>query len=111
MALSYKKLKDISSKPWYHSEMTMTYSDGSKLTGGAQYFVTRKETNFNGWECDIGKDLLVIDVDNVYRSVCLEGGVLSKVQNNFTWQDDSIICQKNDCNCGIDLQEPKRSIM
>ena len=106
-----RKQKYIDALPWYDSKVTMTYSDNSIKTSTAQDFIQHHETRFNGWECDIGKDLLMIEVDDVLRSMCKEGGVIGNVHNkNFTWATDSVICKREECNCSLDVQEPKRSL-
>lgn len=106
-----KKQKHIESIPWYQSSVTLTYSDNSIKTAPSQDFVQRLETKFKGWECDIGKDLLMIEVDDVLRSMCKQGGVIANVHdNNFAWAADSVICEKAECNCSLDVQEPKRLV-
>lgn len=106
-----KKRKYMESIPWYQSNVTLTYSDDSKKTAPAQDFVQRLTTKFKGWECDIGQDLLMIEIDDVLRSMCKQGGVIANVHdNNFTWATDSVICEKEECNCSLDVQEPKRLI-
>jgi hypothetical protein len=95
--------------PWYQTNVTMTYSDESTKTAPSQDFVQHQETKFKGWECDIGKDLLMIEVDDVLRSMCGQGGIMASVHDiGFTWATDSVICDKEECNCSLDVQEPKR---
>jgi len=97
--------------PPYSSLMTMSYSDGSMETQEVQKFLAQGQTAFLGWQCDIGQDLLVIEVDQVYRSVCGQGGMIGRVGDPLlTWAKDGVICEKSSCSCGLDLQEPKRFI-
>ena len=107
--LSRHKAKYLQTIPWYQTSVTMTYSDGSTKTESSQDFVQHQETKFKGWECDIGKDLLMIEVDEVLRSMCKQGGVIANVHDTtFTWATDSVICEREECNCSLDVQEPKR---
>jgi sulfatase maturation enzyme AslB (radical SAM superfamily) len=107
--LSQQKLNYLKTIPWYQTNVTMTYSDGSTKTLPSQDFVQHQETKFKGWECDIGKDLLMIEVDDVLRSMCGQGGVIANVHDvGFTWATDSVICDREECNCSLDVQEPKR---
>lgn len=109
--LSRRKASIISETPWYQSHMKMTYSDGSSRIAPSQDYVQHLETKFIGWECDIGKDILLIEIDEVYRSICKQGGILANVlTDDFTWVDSSVICTKSECNCSLDIQEPKRKI-
>ena len=95
--------------PWYQTDVTMTYSNGTTKTAPSQDFVQHQETKFKGWECDIGQDLLMIEVDDVLRSMCKQGGIIANVHDNkFTWATDSVICEQAECNCSLDVQEPKR---
>jgi MoaA/NifB/PqqE/SkfB family radical SAM enzyme len=103
------KKEYLQSIPWYQTNVTMTYSNGSTKTAPSQDFVQHQETKFKGWECDIGQDLLMIEVDDVLRSMCKQGGIIGNVHDNkFTWATDSVICEQAECNCSLDVQEPKR---
>jgi hypothetical protein len=108
---SVEKFESIKNTPWYDSTMVLEYSNGSTRSGKAQYLIDHGLNEFNGWECDIGKDLMIIEIDEVFRGVCREGGPIFKITDeDISWKTDSIICQKNKCICGIDIQEPKRRI-
>jgi hypothetical protein len=66
--------------------------------------------NFYGWECSTGKDFLDIKYDTVYRSMCQVEGVIGSIYNNVTWQTDTVICDKQQCGCAIDMLQPKKRI-
>jgi organic radical activating enzyme len=105
----FEKRIFLRSIPWYQSKVKMTYSDNTSRTASSQFFIEHQETRFKDWECDIGKDSLMIEIDEVYRGMCRQGGVIGLVNNtNWTWESSSIICQKEECNCSFDVQEPKR---
>jgi len=109
--ISKEKSKYLKTVPWYQSEMIMHYSDGTTKKESSQYFVHQLATRFKDWECDVGKDLLLVEVDEVYRSMCREGGVIYNVlDQDFTWATNSVICSHNECNCSLDVQEPKRRL-
>jgi hypothetical protein len=108
---SPEKFNSMKSIPYYDSEMILEFSDGSKRTNRAQEFVNHGLTQFKGWECDVGKDLMIIEIDEVFRSVCRQGGPIFKnLEEDVSWKTDSIICQQESCNCSLDVQEPKRKI-
>jgi organic radical activating enzyme len=110
MSLLNAKKEYLSTVPWYYSPTRVTYSDGSVHEGYAQEFVTKLETRFDGWECDIGKDMLILEIDQVFRGVCRVGGKISSIYEEFNWMTDSVICDRVECNCSIDFAEPKRKI-
>lgn len=105
---SKEKFDSIKSIPWYDSEMYLEFSNGDKTFGRAQFLIDHNLHQFKGWECDVGRDLMIIEIDEVYRSVCREGGPIFGILDDIRWKTDSIVCQKDFCNCGIDIQEPKR---
>ncbi len=108
---SQEKFEVSKNIPWYDSEMILTFNDGSTKVGRAQNLIDHKLNEYKGWECDIGKDLMIIEIDEIFRGVCREGGPIFKIlDEDISWQTESIICQKQECNCGIDIQEPKRKI-
>ena len=104
----FKSIKDILQ---HHSEIILEFSDGSIQQGEAQKLIDHGLNKFKGWECDIGKDLMIIEVDKIYRGVCKQdGSIFNILDDNITWKTEGVICQKDNCNCGIDIQEPKRLI-
>ncbi len=106
-----EKFESMSKIPWYDSEMVLEYNDGSKKNGRAQTLIDHKLNRFKNWECDIGKNLMIIEIDEIFRGVCRQGGpIFNILDENISWKTDSVICQKEECNCGIDIQEPKRRI-
>jgi len=106
-----KKIDHLKTVPWPFANVKMTYSDGTTKIAPPQEFVNHNETNFYGWECDAGKESLWIDTDKVHRSLCFQSGPMADVRDNtFSWADNSIICNKRQCNCSFDVQSPKRRI-
>lgn len=106
-----KKIKYLQTVPWYSSNMKLVYDNNTSVINSAQYLVEHGFNKFKGWECDIGKDLLVIEVDEVYRGMCRENGIVGNVNyDQIDWLSKSIICQKENCNCSLDVQEPKRNL-
>jgi organic radical activating enzyme len=105
-----KKQEYLKTVPFYNSDMNMTYSDQSRKSGSAQFFIESAETNFKNWECDIGIDTLFIDVENVYRGQCRQGESVEIVSENTTFKTTPIICKTDHCMCSFDVQEPKRLV-
>lgn len=106
-----EKFKKLEKTNWYQTDMTMRFLDGSTKTASAQYFVEHNLNKFKDWECDIGKDMMIIEIDQVFRGMCKQGGMILDLNNQgIDWQKNSIICQKENCNCSLDIQEPKRMV-
>lgn len=108
--IAAKKSQYLKTIPFYNSEVTVTYSDQTKKTAGAQFFIESDENSFKDWECDIGINTLFIDVENVYRGQCRQGEPVEQVSENTTFRKDPIICKTERCMCSFDVQEPKRLI-
>lgn len=96
--------------PWYYaSTMMLHYSDNTVKEEQIKDLIAKKLNKFRNWQCDIGKDLLQIETNLVYRAVCRQNGIMADLNNeSVSWAKDSVVCQKDFCMCGLDLQEPKR---
>lgn len=88
----------------------VTYSNGDKIIQSPSNLIKNSDTNFSGWECDIGIESIRIEIDTVYRGVChIEGG--KKVTNTGFFNTAPVICDRNfPCFCYSDVLEPKRMI-
>lgn len=102
------KNRYLSSIPWHTGQVTMTFSDFSTETNYPQYFIEKKLHNFENWQCDIGKNSLVIEYDKIYRGICKEGGILCKISDPISYAENAIICKKNSCNCSSDFYSNKK---
>ena len=73
----------------------------------------RKENNFLGYKCYAGIDQLTIDSDgDIWRGWCREGGVIGNInQMPIAWPKDTIICNKEICKNGFDLNARKEEII
>lgn len=86
------------------------YHDGSvENIHDPQEIVARGQNKFLFWECDIGKDRIVIYSDKVYKAICQVGNLLYTVYDDFIPILDSTRCTFNTCTCGTDILESKRS--
>lgn len=90
------------------SKMLVTYDDGSRKVENVQEIFKNQTNTYGGWQCDIGKHTLRIDVDTIYRGVCSVGGMTGKVTDptvNFT--TDNVVCDIPECFCGTDMSSTK----
>ncbi len=68
-------------------------------------------SHWKDWFCSAGLNSLYIDYDgNIYNAVCREGGIIGNIytithdlKSNKEW----IVCSKNLCTCGADMEIPK----
>lgn len=89
------------------------YDDGRQAGLDAQKIINENNTNFQGWECDIGLESLYVKYDGVIRrGNCLSSPILGKIQEleNMSWPTNSFICPQNFCNCTTDVYVSKRKI-
>lgn len=94
------------------NKVRLSLNDGShKIMRNSDIQVSPEINNFYGWECDIGKDLLDIKYDAVYRGMCQVGGPIANINDDIKWKTDSVICNKNQCSCATDILQPKRMIL
>lgn len=92
--------------------LELTMSDNSKIKKRASEIqVTPELSNFYGWKCSIGQHVLDIKYDTVYRGMCQVGGIISSIYENFSWQHDDVVCDKQYCTCVMDIRAPKYSII
>ena len=101
----HKPITGISSK-FYFSDNTI---GGSK---DVISYINQGQTNFNGYECDIGLKTLFIDYNgNVRRANCWAGGYIGSINNpeDILWPTHPIICRYNICHCSSDVNVSKRA--
>ena len=108
LSIVENKRKYLKTVSFYNSDVIVTYSDQTRKTKSSQFFIESNETNFKGWECDIGIDTLFIDVNNVYRGQCRQGEPVETVSEYTTFRKTPITCETEKCMCSFDVQEPKR---
>jgi organic radical activating enzyme len=86
------------------------YHDGSiENIHDPQEFLARGQNRFLFWDCDIGKDRIVIYSDRVYKAICQIGNLMYTVYDDFVPVTESTKCPFMTCTCGTDILESKRS--
>ena len=66
--------------------------------------INSNQTNFKGWHCWIGKDILNIEADgSVYGSQCKVRGPLGHIDTGIEIPTAPTVCTKNYCLCGSDV--------
>jgi hypothetical protein len=103
-----------SNKPWNNTAANYYFDDGTLGHSQDQvYYINRGQTNFKGYECDLGLRSLFIDpLGNVKRGNCMVGGYIGNINEPeaIQWPTESVICPYSICNCSSDVNINKRRI-
>lgn len=69
----------------------------------ANKLILNKLNRHRGWECHAGLDMINVDFyGTIVRANCEQGGNIGTIAN-FTLPTNTIICQKESCNCLSDI--------
>lgn len=105
---SSKTLPKLPLTAQYGTKMHVEFDDGSAKDLSVYELVEHKLNNFLGWECSVGKDLITIQHDLIYRAVCRQGGIIGDINDDdFGFVNDTVVCKAKNCTCLMDLQEPR----
>lgn len=90
-------------------------SNGSVVASGVNVtqYINRGQTNFKGYECEIGLKSLYISYHGlVKRGNCMAGGHIGNINDpdSINWPTEAIICPYDLCFCTSDLNINKRMI-
>jgi hypothetical protein len=68
--------------------------------------------NFKGMRCEIGTNLIVIDMSgNIRTSVCPQSQIIGKISDTvFTFPTTPVICNQNLCLNPLNLMVAKRAV-
>jgi len=70
-----------------------------------------KQNNFQGWNCNIGLESLLVNFDgSVQRGNCTVGGIIGNITGEINYPTDSITCSKDTCHCIGDLLMSKKIV-
>lgn len=95
------------------SGATAYYDNGDQSRLNAQQLINTRQTNFKGWECDIGLNSLYVKYDGIIRlGNCIGSSIIGKIQdfNGIKWPTDTFICPQTFCNCTTDVYISKRKV-
>lgn len=79
------------------------FNDNTIKSQDYTLLLKNKENNFYGWSCDIGKNTMRINGEEVYRGVCAVGDIKNLKDQNLDFYGDPVICDKKRCVCGTDM--------
>jgi organic radical activating enzyme len=105
---STKKMALYPPTAHYGTKMSIEFSDGTFKDASVYELVERHENSYTGWSCSIGKDLITIQHELIYRGVCRVGGIIGNINDeDFGFVKDNVTCSAKSCTCLMDLQEPR----
>lgn len=101
-------------KSWSNTTANYYFDDGTVGHSRDQvYYINRGQTNFKGYECDLGlRSLFISAMGEIKRGNCMVGGIIGNINTPETiqWPTESIICPYNICHCSSDVNINKRRI-
>lgn len=92
-------------------EMRVIYDDGEERVVSPQTLIVTGANRWRGWECDVGLELISVDVrGDVYRGVCREGGALGNIADleSLKLPTAPIRCGRASCTCLLDVMTSRR---
>jgi organic radical activating enzyme len=110
--------KDINSRiKWdrpgftYRGRMQLRKNGKIIETLNPHQLIARKLNNWEGWECEIGNEQLVVDLlGNVLRGWCAQGGIVGNIHDlSLKFPSSPIVCRRDHCHCNLDIMTTKRS--
>ena len=91
-------------------DQVLTYEDGTTKFFGANEVLSNKMNNFKGMSCEIGTNLIVIDMMGRIRTgVCPQSQVIGNISDTvFTFPASPVECKQNLCLNPLNLYVAKK---
>jgi hypothetical protein len=105
---THNKPKEIKGAQAYYDDGT--HNPDLKV----QALINAGNTNFEGWECEIGLESLFVHFNGrVHLGNCVTSPKIGSIQDveNIEWPTGPIICRQSYCNCTTDVCVSKRKII
>lgn len=88
------------------------YDNGTVTQENNHDLIQAGKNRFNGWACNIGRDLVVIKAngDVVPANACNNNIIIANIKKNpdeFNLLNSPIICTYKECTCGSDIEIEK----
>jgi pyruvate-formate lyase-activating enzyme len=93
--------------------MVQVFEDGRRQTVEGYQLILRKENRFEGWQCRIGLDELVVDYrGNVWAGWCQVGGRIGHVADeHIRFPEAPVRCTKPSCDCTLDVMNRRERVL
>ncbi len=107
--LLVKHIKYTKDYEYYRGAMAMVMADGEKKAIAPQRFISSGENSWQGWNCHVGLEQIVIDMGGtIYRGWCLAGGPIGKIfDKELNLPEKPIVCPIKKCHCNLDIMATK----
>ena len=91
-------------------DQVLTYEDGTTKFFGANEVLSNKMNNFKGMSCEIGTNLIVIDMMGRIRTgVCPQSQVIGNISDTvFTFPASPVECKQDLCLNPLNLYVAKK---
>ena len=92
--------------------MKAIYSDNTTKVTSAHRFINEGTNNWSGWNCWVGVEQLIVDMDgHYYRGWCKVGGRLGKIDVlPLHFPTAPVLCNKTMCHCNFDIMSTKEKV-
>jgi organic radical activating enzyme len=96
--------------PDYRGFMKVSRKDGSSLVLPAHGFISNELNNWKGWECNIGLEQMIVDMDGtIWGGWCKVGKPIGNINDdNIQFPTKPTICTKSMCHCNFDIMCEKK---
>lgn len=85
----------------------VTYSDGFTEVTDPTILMKTKKNRFEGWNCEVGMDTLLIHPDKIHRGGCMRGGKAFNSVDDIKFFDKPFVCDTDVCFCVTDMVTTK----
>lgn len=111
--LLVKHIKYTKSFEYYRGAMAMVDVEGNKKPIAPQRFISSGENTWEGWNCYIGLEQIVIDMHGtIFRGWCLAGGEIGKISDEkLNLPTKPIVCPVKKCHCNLDIMATKEKVI
>jgi hypothetical protein len=90
--------------------MKMFKKDGGSMSMPAHGYISKELNNWKGWECNIGLEQIIVDMDgSIWGGWCKVGKAFGNIKDmDIQFPTKPTICTKNMCHCNFDIMCEKK---
>lgn len=96
--------------PEHRGLMKMFKKDGGSMSMPAHGYISKELNNWKGWECNIGLEQIIVDMDgSIWGGWCKVGKAFGNIKDmDIRFPTKPTICTKNMCHCNFDIMCEKK---
>ena len=90
--------------------MSKVDKKGNVRTMAPQRFISSQTNSWQGWECSIGLEQIVINMHgDIQRGWCSVGGKVGSINDKkVSFPTKPVVCDKSFCHCNLDIMCSKK---